>query len=241
MELWVIWHERRDDTVAWRRGVIRSPDRPSTLKFVIELASVLLITGGIVGELWIGIEIASINGLLRTKSAELRGKSNQLVALLNHDAEGLKKETADERLAYARLWEEVGPRTIPNPATLAKKLEKFSPVVNNRVKLVFDFSDTEASLFGGQFGDIFNRAKIKWKLDPRTNGVTVQGEMGVLMWGRPKDKEFIQTLFNGLSAHERDRTFTQTNPGNEDAVVIIVGRKPIPGMPHDKMRVKFLP
>jgi hypothetical protein len=57
MELWVIWRERRDDTVAWRRGVIRSPDRPSTLKFVVELASVLLITGGIVGELWIPYDV----------------------------------------------------------------------------------------------------------------------------------------------------------------------------------------
>ena len=74
---------------------------------------------------------------------------------------------------------------------------------------------------------------------PRTNGVP--GEMGILMLGRPKDKEFIQTLFNGLSARERDRTFINTNPGNGDEVVIIVGMKPIPGMPRDKMRVKFFP
>jgi hypothetical protein len=46
----------------------------------------LLITGGIVGELWIGVSITSINGVLRGKSAELRSRSNQLLALVTQEA-----------------------------------------------------------------------------------------------------------------------------------------------------------
>ena len=39
MELWVIWHERREGLHAWNRGTIRSPERPSTAKFVVEVWS----------------------------------------------------------------------------------------------------------------------------------------------------------------------------------------------------------
>src|SRR5271166_3756939 len=42
MELWVIWRERCDDMEAWRRGIIRPPDRPSLGKFLVEVVSVLL-------------------------------------------------------------------------------------------------------------------------------------------------------------------------------------------------------
>jgi hypothetical protein len=103
MELWVIWHERRDDMEAWGRGIIRSPDRPSTVKFLVEIASVLLITGGIVGELWIGVNITSINGALRSDSAELRGKTGELIALLNVKAEGLRKDAGAEKTARLTL------------------------------------------------------------------------------------------------------------------------------------------
>jgi hypothetical protein len=86
MELWVIWGERREGMEAWARGTIRPPDRPSTFKFVVEVASVLFITGGIVGELWVGVKITSINGRLRTKGAELRSKSDKLLALVTQPA-----------------------------------------------------------------------------------------------------------------------------------------------------------
>jgi hypothetical protein len=90
MELWVIWHERRGDMEAWALayflGTHRLPSRPSMAKFIIELVSVLLITLGIVGELGVGIKVTSINGTLRGKSAELRSKSDQLLALVTQQA-----------------------------------------------------------------------------------------------------------------------------------------------------------
>jgi len=120
MELWVIWHEYRDDMEAWALtffGVLRRPARPSAFKVGVEVASVLLITFGIVGELWVGIEITSINGVLRgesaelrSKNAELRSKSDQLVAILRKDAERLSKDAEDERTARVKLEEQIQPR-----------------------------------------------------------------------------------------------------------------------------------
>jgi hypothetical protein len=89
MEVWVITHERRDDMEAWALtyfGVLRTPSRPSTKKFVVEIGSVLLIALGVVGELGAGIGIASINSALRVKSAELRSKSDQLLVLVTRQA-----------------------------------------------------------------------------------------------------------------------------------------------------------
>ena len=86
MELWIIWRERQDGLEAWARGIIRPPDRPSVWRFVVEVASVLFIVAGIVGELWVGVAITSINGRLRTKGAELRSKSDQLLALVIQQA-----------------------------------------------------------------------------------------------------------------------------------------------------------
>jgi hypothetical protein len=94
MELWVIWRDRRKDMEAWRRGTILSPDRPSTRKCVVEIMGVLLVTGGIVGELRVGVKITSINGSLRTKSGELRSKSDQLLALVTQQS-GEARNSAD--------------------------------------------------------------------------------------------------------------------------------------------------
>jgi hypothetical protein len=96
-ELWVIRHDWRDELNQWAIwyfiGVIRSPDRPSIVKLLIEVASVLLIGIGIAGELGTGIEIALINGALRGNGAKLRSKgdelrsaSDQLLALVTKEA-----------------------------------------------------------------------------------------------------------------------------------------------------------
>jgi hypothetical protein len=90
---------------AWGRGTIRPPERPSTIKYAIELVSLLLITGGIVGELWIGVKITSLNGVLRSENAELRTKSDQLVELLHRETENesVAREAAEESIAWRRI------------------------------------------------------------------------------------------------------------------------------------------
>jgi hypothetical protein len=86
MEFWVIWREYSYERGAWARGTICSPEKPSFTQFAVAVLSVLLITGGIVGELWVGIKITSINGVLRSKNAELRSDSDQLLALVTQRA-----------------------------------------------------------------------------------------------------------------------------------------------------------
>jgi hypothetical protein len=136
MDLWVIRRERRDDLEAWKDWVpftFRRPQRPSTVKFIIEVVSILFITGGIVGELWAGVRITSINGVLRVKSAELRSKSDLLLALVtnetskaNERAAGLENEAETERLARVKLEAQVAPRKISENKmpTLVKCLGK---------------------------------------------------------------------------------------------------------------------
>jgi hypothetical protein len=106
MEFWVIWREHGDDMEAWTLtffGVLRSPSRPSAVKYVVELTSVFLITFGIVGELWVGVEITSISGDLRSKNAELRTASDQLIALITSEAEEAKKQAKEADLARVKL------------------------------------------------------------------------------------------------------------------------------------------
>jgi hypothetical protein len=105
LELWVIRHDWRDEMEAWALGhfgVVRLPGRPSLRKLRIEIASVLLITLGVTGELVAGIKISSINGNLRGKStelrsknADLRSKSDQLVARLYGEVQSAKQAAGE--------------------------------------------------------------------------------------------------------------------------------------------------
>jgi hypothetical protein len=115
MELWVIRHERNEEIEAWALahfGIFWSEVRPSTAKLSVEVVSVLLITMGIAGKLGIGIKIASINGVLRGKSAELRIKSDQLIALINDHAGAANERAANLELENMRLETIIQPRNL---------------------------------------------------------------------------------------------------------------------------------
>jgi hypothetical protein len=89
MELVVIWVDHRDDLEAWALtffGVHRIPTKPSRFKFWVEVVSIVLVAGGIVGELVVGVKITFINGELRSKSATLRSDSDQLLAVVTQEA-----------------------------------------------------------------------------------------------------------------------------------------------------------
>ena len=99
MEVLVIRADWRDDMEAWALthfGVHRLPVRPSLLKLWVEIISVVLVAGGVFGELAIGVVITSINGTLRSQEATLQDDSGQLVALIDQEAAG-----ANERASQA--------------------------------------------------------------------------------------------------------------------------------------------
>jgi histone H3/H4 len=95
MEFWVIWHEHRENTETWALtffGINRTL-RPSFGRLLVEYVSVALVAGGIIGELVVGIKIASLNhqlrgvdAQLRSKNGELRSKSDQLLAFVTQEA-----------------------------------------------------------------------------------------------------------------------------------------------------------
>ena len=105
MELWVIRHDWRDEMETWALshfGVLRSPDRPSVTKLIVELCSVVLIAVGVAGELGVGVRIAYVDGRIRAKgielrsrNAELRSKSNELLALVTQQA-GTAEQSAKD-------------------------------------------------------------------------------------------------------------------------------------------------
>jgi hypothetical protein len=127
MELWVIRRQYGDERDDWRRGTIRSPEKPSIAKLLVEVVSVLLITWGIVGELWVGIKITSINGVLRSKNAELRSKSDQLLTLVTEQA-GTAEVSAEKSAAASQRADSDAERaknTADAVAQLAKQLHEF--------------------------------------------------------------------------------------------------------------------
>jgi hypothetical protein len=228
MELWVIWRERRDDTVAWRRGVIRSPDRPSTLKFVVELASVLLITGGIVGELWIGIEVTSVNGALRGKSAELRSKTGQLVVLLNVKAGELQKEADGERLARMKLQAQIQPRSY-TAAEISVIDKACKPYVETAVFMRSMAYDVEGAVFGTYLAQILQSKGCGLKVNASGVGdnfmLNLPMFMDVHVTGPPDKLEFINALVGSLNT-PRVRVIAEPPRGATGTpVYILVGAK----------------
>jgi hypothetical protein len=84
----VVW-ERRDEIHArlrWIRQGFHPAEASSAWRFALELFATAAILLGVALELWAGAAIANINGQLRSKNAELRSKSNQLLALVTQEA-----------------------------------------------------------------------------------------------------------------------------------------------------------
>lgn len=174
MEWWVIWHERGDDMQAWRRGTIRAPDRPSTTKFIVEAVSILFIAGGIVGELGIGLKIASINNALRGKSAELRSKnaelrsdSDQLLALVtqqagdaNRRAAEANRKSEDEQLARVKIEAAVAFRSLDDQQKrdIGNALTRFGSIT--AASMWFANGSAEAELFADDIAEALRFAHI---------------------------------------------------------------------------------
>jgi hypothetical protein len=237
MELWVIWDERREDMETWALtffGVHRTTVRPLTGRLVVECISVVLVAGGIVGELGINIKVASINAQLRavdaqlrSKNAELRDKSDRLVEILH------KQNTELEaKVSWRRLSKE-------QQSVIAAHLKQFSVI---RVGISYLGGNPEASqfaddiaaalqwhkqtlepfsLFGGFGGGVY-------PLHPLTGvNVSIMGE---------KSRNAIEALQRELCSIGFDTTVTSPPPVTRtdgtkpklDAVVLVMGRPVAP-------------
>src|ERR1019366_5802451 len=66
LEVYFVVNQYREEREAWGRGFVRPPDRPSPWLLAVEVASIILVVAGIVGELGIGILSSNSNAKLRT-------------------------------------------------------------------------------------------------------------------------------------------------------------------------------
>jgi len=198
----------------------------------------LLIMLGIIGELGVGIKVTSINGVLRSKNAELRIKSDQLVALLHGETERLKELAESEHLARVKLEKQIQPRTIDESERIeiGEELKKFAPSLKGRkVKISSQTGDAEGMLFSLEIMDILNRSGIY--VDAAGMGAIIQihaVEVGTIVTGPPADQEFIRSLVGELNAKLRTdfgtSVYGEWNPKYTE-IAIMVGVKPIIGLP----------
>lgn len=194
LELWIIRHEYRDDMEAWALAhfdVLRSPGRPSAKKLTVELISVLLIAIGVMGELGVGVEIASLASQLRAKNAELRSKSDLLVALLSQQTARLERANLELK-ALIQLRD----LSVDQQKAIATELQKFS----GRRVVIWVYTEPEAMRLGQVIKDALKGAGISSDLVPRTDtsefpilGVAVSGD----------DKAFVKALQSSLLTKDR--------------------------------------
>jgi hypothetical protein len=155
MEIFVVQRDHKEEMEEWHVCEL-VPKRPSLTKVCLEIASVVLVTAGILGELGIGLWISHINGDLRSKNSQLRTNSDQLVALLT-------KETQDEISARVKLQARVAWRRLSKEqqSVLTDHLKQFSGM---RVGVSYLGGNPEASDFAKDIAAALQAAQ--WNIYP---------------------------------------------------------------------------
>jgi hypothetical protein len=251
MEFWVIWHEHREDTETWALtffGVHRTL-RPHFGRLIAEYISVALVAGGIIGELVVGIKIASFNtqwrvvdSQLRSKNAELRGKSDQLVALLGKAAE-------DERLARVEIEASVAWRSLSrdDKKNIGDALRRFPETV---VYPEYERGDVEASAFVADIASAL--AAASWTVHPPGEMVNrsfpnsstftpTSGPLlltGVRIEPSKKGHAAAVALRNELCQRGFDATLSP-NESDDSIPLIVVGVDHRPNGPQGKFKVEI--
>jgi hypothetical protein len=70
-EIAFVIREHAESMGAWRRGIIRPPDRPSPLWFLLELLGVALVSIGVAGEFFVDVRAGSLETQIRRANGDL--------------------------------------------------------------------------------------------------------------------------------------------------------------------------
>ena len=242
LEVYFLIHAYLSARKEWLKGVISSPPKPSFKFALFEIASVLLVVAGIVGELWVGVISASRNSELRSVNNRLVGLIREKAGLADKDAGDakeragkLEKEAArlnklaqDEALARANIEAQLQWRTISDDqerkilAAIPASLAGLKPLVMNVA------GDAEGAQYATYIVSVLHKA-----------GMTIDGTSAGM---------FVGVLPEGVLIRVREQTNTQAagtlqrafsgagiemvgalNPGLEaGAIEILVGVKPHP-------------
>jgi hypothetical protein len=165
-------HVYWDELVAWRRGIIRPPDRPSKRWFVCELLAIGLVVAGISGELVIEAKIGTLETSIRKANDDLRlaleqkvedadtkaSAADQTAADNERKAASLQKQAEDEHTARVKIEAAVVFRqlTPQQKGKLGDDLARFKGRVG--ISFWYQANDAEAQLFGDDLAEAL-RAK----------------------------------------------------------------------------------
>jgi len=166
LEIFVVIHDHRKEVNEWRVCEL-IPEGPSLIKLGIEIASIILVIAGVMGEFGVGLRISSINGQLRAKGAELRSKSDQLLAIVtqqasdadagaaeaNRQAAEANRKSEEERLARAKIEAAVAFRSLDDKQKrdIGTALASFSRRVG--VSIWFQGPSAEAEMFADDIAE----------------------------------------------------------------------------------------
>jgi hypothetical protein len=193
LELHDVLHRYDEEMVTWALsffGVVRSLERPRFWKkYRVELASVILVAGGVAGELGAGLMIESKNTALqaidiqlRSKNSALRSKSDQLLGIARKEArdaettaKGFEAQIADsnakaksaeetaetERLERVKIEAKVAWRHLDDreKSDLASKLGNFPPN-SEGASFWYIAGDLEAGSFAIDLAEAIKLTKV---------------------------------------------------------------------------------
>ncbi len=96
LEVYFLIRAYRSERQDWIKAEISAPSKPNFRVLIFEVASVLLVVAGIVGELWVGVISAN-------KNSELRGVNTQLIGLIREKAGDAELKAANARAGNIQL------------------------------------------------------------------------------------------------------------------------------------------
>jgi hypothetical protein len=204
------------------------------------IAGGIMVTVGVAGELIVGIKSSRKEGALRTINHGIEALLTNQASENDKEAKRLEAVAEQERLARVKLEKEIMPRNLDELAQkkVAGELKQFAKSLSGRKVEVDSYvADAEGIVFSLELKDVLTKAGIV--VDPFIGRIMPIGlpDDGILVTGPPADEPFMRTFCNSVYIE-----LSKTTPGftditsmwdaKFDRVRVLVGVKPMPGMPR---------
>lgn len=140
------------------------PAKPTLVKVGWEIASIILVTVGVVGELGTGLWISHIDGILRSKNAELRTASDHLIAFINAEAEEAKRQAKEADLKRVELEKSMEWRKL-SKAQEQKLCSALGPKLAKKYHVNAFADDLETVSYATAIGNALDRCELSGGLE----------------------------------------------------------------------------
>jgi hypothetical protein len=214
LEVGFVFWEYREKLKEFRRGTIRSPQKPNGWILFFELLGATLVAIGVAGELGVDIKAGRIQTDLRTKNGELiqllegvsssalsaASQNEKETAQLKKDAEGLKKTAEDERSARIKLQALIQPReySASEQKRIIEACRPFSGHVVNIRSLPYDI---EGFVFASFLAEVLGKTGLKLRtVDIGNNFMqNLPMTLDVYVIGPPDEQNLVKALAESLA------------------------------------------